>query len=310
MVVDIRSVDRIQKEFFFAILDAFFTQATGHAYADFADIDDFGSTITQNIKLPTAAGFQAFSEVYDELQKFYARNSIALFSSSKLLGGMKLVLGGSRFTVTHFHSVRKMLLYADTILIPDPIMPWIESERKEEEFRDILFLENVFILLHLKPLVDATLPYPAVLVFPSFEKSLEEHDVATKNGISELVRTFLSHHIGVTTSSTDELVGYVKTHEENFLVSIDKTKLFIAPGGELSDSLPVSLAKYRAEQTKCTTSFATQVNSMTDGLFVLYGLFERLGLQYHLFENADELTAQPMLCIPAQWHYYNLCTQL
>ncbi|HSE16286.1 MAG TPA: hypothetical protein VLB46_04490 [Pyrinomonadaceae bacterium] len=28
-----------------------------------------------------------------------------------------------------FDSVRKMLLYADTILIPDPILPWLESER-------------------------------------------------------------------------------------------------------------------------------------------------------------------------------------
>jgi hypothetical protein len=46
---------------------------------------------------------------------------------------MKLVLGGSsRFLESQLNAVRQLLLYADTVLIPDPILPWIEVDRSEE----------------------------------------------------------------------------------------------------------------------------------------------------------------------------------
>jgi hypothetical protein len=35
---------------------------------------------------------------------------------------------------------------------------------------------------------------------------------------------------------------------------------------------------------------------------------ERLDPQYHLMENSDELGSHPFVCIPAQSHYYELCT--
>jgi hypothetical protein len=35
-------------------------------------------------------------------------------------------------------------------------------------------------------------------------------------------------------------------------------------------------------------------------------LSERLSRQFHLLDNARAFTAQPMLTIPAQWHYYEL----
>jgi hypothetical protein len=55
-------------------------------------------------------------------------------------------------------------------------MPWLERDRREERFRHVLLLKAVHTLLQLKPLVDADLRYPPVVVFPSWEKSLEEHD--------------------------------------------------------------------------------------------------------------------------------------
>ena len=102
------------------------------------------------------------------------------------------VLGGSSsFKASQFNSVTQSLLYADTILIPDPVMPWIESDRKEERFRNIRMLEAVFGILHIKPLVDAEFRYPAVMVFPSWEKLLEHNDAQTQAGISTLIGDFI-----------------------------------------------------------------------------------------------------------------------
>lgn len=33
---------------------------------------------------------------------------------------------------------------------------------------------------------------------------------------------------------------------------------------------------------------------------------ERIAPQYHVLENAEELAAQPMMTIPAQWHYHEI----
>lgn len=52
------------------------------------------------------------------------------------------------------------------------------------------------------------------------------------------------------------------------------------------------------------------VEAASDAMFVWYALNERLIPQYHLLENANELSSQPMLYVPAQWHYYSLCADM
>lgn len=42
------------------------------------------------------------------------------------------------------------------------------------------------------------------------------------------------------------------------------------------------------------------------GSKVLIGIFERLSPQFHLFENAEELTAHPLLSVEQQGHYFKL----
>ena len=121
---------------------------------------------------------------WNALIEYYGHRKMSGFQEASKLGGMKLVLGGgSHFTATHLQAERKMLLHADTILIPDPVLPWIEVEREAERFKFVNLLQNIFMLLHLKPLVDVELSYPAIWVFPSFEKSLEEKGEETKTGI-------------------------------------------------------------------------------------------------------------------------------
>jgi len=47
----------------------------------------------------------------------------------------------------------------------------------------------------------------------------------------------------------------------------------------------------------------------SDAELVWLGICERIAPQYHLLENAEELGAQPMLCLLPHWHYYKLCSE-
>jgi len=155
----------MQQEFF-NILEEFFQRATGSSAEDFAALNNFPETIRENAEKLGKQGESAWRWGVDALNGYYQRHQFDNFNEARSYGGMKVVLGGgSRFLTTQLNAVRKMLLYTDTILIPDPVYPWLEVERTEEKLRHVNMLQNVFTLLHLKPLVDANLTYPAIFVF-------------------------------------------------------------------------------------------------------------------------------------------------
>ncbi|HEV2221724.1 MAG TPA: DUF5677 domain-containing protein [Candidatus Acidoferrales bacterium] len=300
-------IGAVQREFF-DILDEFFRRATGCSAEDFSPLDSFGERIRAKASKLGTRGGQALLYAHEALRTFYGRFGPHLFSEAKNLGGLKLVLGGtSRFGESQFKSVLKMLLYADTILIPDPILPWIESPRAEERFRNVQLLEAAFVLLHLKPLADADLPLVPMLVFPSFEKSLDERDPTTQTRMSLLIAQILSHFLGRKLYSIAELQDFAINEEVEFMRTVDQKKLFVAPGGRVGQPLEEALAKYSEEIKQWRSDgFQGAVKDLPKGLLLLNGLMERLAPQYHLLENAQELSSCPMLSLTAPWHYYSL----
>jgi len=298
----------IQQEYF-QILAEFFERSTGKSATAFASPDTFGETIKKDSKKIATRAEDAFPWGVNALIDFYNRHKTSVFQSAHEIGGMKLVLGGSsQFTDTHLQAVRKMLLYADTILIPDPILPWIEVEREAEKFQNVKLLQNIFILLHLKPLVDADLTYPAIIVFPSYEKTLETKDDETKRGIDRLVSDFFSYYTGNRFESMEAILHYAITSEKAFLQQVEKNRLFIPPGGVAGSNITKAIEDYRQDiKTWRSEQHAKTYLSLPDGALVMNGISERLVPQWHLLENADELHSQPMLCLNAHWHYYTLC---
>ncbi len=149
-------------------------RATGKSPTEFATVETFGDVIRASSRQIAARCEAAFAWLDREVRAFQAREGPDAYQAAKQLGGMRLVLGGgSRFLRSQLDSVSTAVLYSDTVLIPDPVMPWLEKDRREERFRHVLLLQAVHTLLHLKPLVDADLHYPPVVVFPSYEKLLE-----------------------------------------------------------------------------------------------------------------------------------------
>jgi len=300
----------VQRELF-RILDEFFRRATGSSAEDFAPLGSFSERIRREAEKIGQRGPQAFLYVHEALRVFYRRFASYTFSEAKSLPGLKLVLGGtSHFGEAQFNSVRKVLLYGDSILIPDPVFPWIESARAEERFRNVRFLEAAFTVLHLKPLVDADLPALPIVVVPSFEKSLEENDPTTQNQISLLITKVLSHYLGRRFESIDQLQDFAGTRESDFLDTVDRQKLFVAPGATVGQPLGEAFEQYVAEIEQWRSqSYRAAMKELPKGLVVLSCLIERLAPQYHLLENAQELSACPLIALPAPWHYYGLVSR-
>src|SRR6266567_2770298 len=134
----------LQREFF-AILGDFFKNATGESPDDFANVDEFGDAVHRKGKQFAPRAIKAFEKAAGDLKIFYGKGGVTTFQQARAVGGMKLVLGGgSRFTSSLLASVRKMALYADTILIPDPVLPWLEVDRTEERFRHATCFKQSF----------------------------------------------------------------------------------------------------------------------------------------------------------------------
>jgi hypothetical protein len=300
----------VQREFF-EILDEFFRRATGSPAEEFAPLDSFGEMIRTEAQKIGPRAPQAYMYAYEALGSFYERFGSHLFTEAKALGGLKLVFGGSsQLNRSQFEAVRKMLLYADSILIPDPILPWIESPRVEEGFRSVRFLEAAFFLLHFKPLVEGDLPRPPILIFPSFEKSLEERDPSTQARIETFVTRILSHYLGHQFETLEKVQRFATTQEADFMREVDEKNLFVAPGGYVGEPLHDALDRYDEEKRQWRSeSYRTTMAGLPKGVLLLNGLIERLVPQYHLLENAAELSSCPLVALHAPWHYYSLVSK-
>ena len=295
----------------FEVFQEFFERATGkRRLQEFATFDSFDGVVHENAEELTRRFPEALKFAWDRLPKLYDPSDLRAFDDAQRAVGLKLVLGGSsRFGETHLDSVRKMLLYADTILIPDPVLPWMESPRSEERFRFVLLLQTIFTVLHLKPLVDADLPYPAVVVFPSFEKSLEEKDPITRAGIDDFSTQIFAEKLNIGFGSLAEVAGFATTNPADFLQKVEAERVFVGP--QIDPSLPLRehIREYREHiQNWRSTEEQAKAAAFSDAQLVFQGIVERLGPQYHLLENAEETSANPMICIPNQWHYYTVCT--
>ena len=252
----------------------------------------------------------AVNDAVAELAQFYADNSIPLFQDAKRLGGVKAVSGGQRvFGPSGLTAVRIAGLYCDTQLIPDPIYPHLASELHLNA-RHLQLAIDLFHILTLRPLIDARLPEPPVVVFPSFEQQLQSNDPVTMAGVSALTVKVVAPVLDATLSTVDELFEYAKTHEQDFCEAVMRERLFVPPGVTPGVTMTAQEAAriYLAELEGIrSTETVETMKRLPTGVLIMNGILERLSPQYHLLENAGEMVAQPLLSQPVQWHYFERC---
>lgn len=284
-----------------------FAAFTGHSYDAFPSEVELASAARQRAQHESPAMIRAFEEACAGLGKFYRDHGSELWAHARELGGLKLVLGGQRtFGPSAFRGVRKMALYVDTQLIADPVFPFFERQL-DLKAGYVELLRQLYHLLQLTPLVQATLPVPPVFVFPSFEKVLEDGDVQTQIGIHDLVAQTLGAACGVVLTTMDEVTQFVRAEPDRFIDGVMREQLFLPPGvapGEIV-SAGAAVERYIAEVSQYRTAESVrQLGKLPVQAVLLTGIAERLAPQYHLLENATELSAQPMLTQVAHWHFF------
>ncbi len=304
----------IYQDRYFEILTEFFLSVTGCLPREFSPLDRFSESIQgMAISLrenPSRAesAMVAFSNLERELKKLYSEEGGKAFSAAKKLDACKLNLGGSsRFLGTQLNATRKSLLYSDTVLIPDPVMPWLEKSRDEEKFSHVIPLQMVFFILHLSDLKGSEFDLPPFFVFPSFEKSLEEHDQQTQENSIQLITDVFSHYVDSGIAHPQDIIDLAARNPSLYFEKIERAKLFVSPGSEPGGSLKVELENYKSEMRHWRSEdWCNEMFSQGDASVVTNAIFERIMPNYHLLENADELRSHPFLCVDAQAYYYQL----
>lgn len=300
----------LQREYF-AILDEFFQRMVGKSASEVNSDEDALDLTWKRLNGPSGPEKDPYSWARDRLLLFQVTFRDELARMPRDVGGVKLLLGGGRFSGAYSTAIQRTILYADTILIPDPLLPWLEEEREAERFQLIPFLQATYHLLRYKPLVDADLPYPALLVFPTWERTQLAPQAPLRDELDRFFIKFINHYVGVTLESMEELVDYIRNREQDFLQAVEARHLFVPPEGRAGIPIRDAVSHYREwiEQGR-TGDYLHQSRQASDGALVFTGIYERLSPQFMMMRSSDALTAQPLLAVPSQWHYYSLVTKV
>jgi hypothetical protein len=246
----------------------------------------------------------------DELRDFYNKHRLALYQQAKKLGGVKFVVGGQRaFEFSALQGIRISGLYADTQLIPDPIYPHLTADLQLNA-QQLQLTFSLYYLLKLKPLVDAQLPVPAVFVFPSFEQELQERDSVTMTGLNDLMVRVVGNACQETFTRAEEVFEFAAKHEDQFVDAIARAHLFVPPGADPAKQMsPRDSARRYLMELEGVRDQGTleDMKRLPLGVLLLNGIMERLQPQYHLFENSEDLDAQPLLTQAVHWYYFEKC---
>lgn len=293
------------------ILNEFFVAIVGKEIILFNTFEEVHQEILRNSRNLHNA-INAFADLSSRLEPLYARSGTEAYKFAKELDACKLVLGGSsRFYGTQLNATKRALLFSDTVLIPDPILPYLEKNRSEERFFYMSIIEATFYILQMNELNSKDFDILPFFVFPSWEKSLEQRDLDTQEQIKQLITDIFTHYVDSGIKSFDEIYNFSVNHEQIFLEQIAKNKLFVAPGRKPGEDIRTAMEFYKEEMLRMRSKeWCEEHLRKPDKLLIINAISERISPQFHLLENADELKSNPLLCIDSQAHYYKLVTSM
>lgn len=296
----------------FRLYEEIFVGLTGAASDAVKSEDEIKARMLDRLRNRNDDAFDDFNATTGELEQFYLQNATSMFNIAKSLGGVKVVTGGQRtYGPSALAATRVAGLYCDTQLIPDPVHPFFTGNLHLNAMHLQLAI-TLFYILPLRPLVDARLPEPPVLVFPSFEQSLEEKDAITQSGIASLMVKVVAPACDANLKTIEDLYEFARKHENSFLDAMSRERLFVPPGGDpksvgtAQEAATIYLRELKGIRRDDVLS---AMERLPRGVLVVNGILERLRPLYHLMENAEELVAQPMLSQRVHWYYFERCAQ-
>lgn len=311
--IDYKRINELNRELF-EFYHEVFSSATDSSPEKFVpkgsdfsmEIKRLGAKLKGN-KIKSERAHANYLNALERLDNHYRNSNEERFKAAQNTAGMKLVLGGKQsFSESSLKAVQSMLLYGDSILIPDPVFRWIEGENVNEKFRHVQMLEDIYYLSQLSPIINSDLETPPLIIFPSWEKSLELHDEQTQDGIELLAIQFFSNALNMKFDDLIEIKEYAHSKPDRFLKGIEDNKLFISWGRSINENLNEAIANQRKEYRKWRTKeYVDKIEKISDAELVLISIVERLIPQFHILDNAETFNAFPLMSLKQHWHYYS-----
>lgn len=314
------SFERLYIVEYFNILDNFFRLFTGKSPQKFSSFKD----ITKNIRIffielmdnikTNNQRLKAVDMLEEQLKDFYDRHLQKALAFAQNDHSHKLLIGGSNsFGFLQYNAVKAAALMAPTILIPDPVLPWIAEEKKNEKFRFANILKEAFSILQLRPLVESEWENPPVWIFPYHEEIPDENypeNPVTRARYEVLVGDFFHNFISNSVSTYAEALDYAKQNADEFLKKVDENRLFIPWNCKPAITLEQALTSHRENlRSSKNKQGAAKILALPKAELVFEGITERLRHQTLLIENLDQFNAAPLLPVDSHAHYASLCSE-
>lgn len=305
---------------YFTLLEEFFEVFTGKTVDDFSSIKDISKTIRlffldlmDNIK-GNKQRLQYVDMLEQKLNAFYEKHREKVMEKAAEIGSYKLLLSGSNsINLPQFNAIKIASLFADVILIPDPVLPWFAEEKKNEKFKLANILKEVFSILKLKKLSELNYEIPQILVIPLHEEIYEPDKIVnsvTQAKYEVLVADFFHTYINRDINSFTSAVEFAESNSAEFLEKADENKLFVPPGREPGLDLKTAIKKFKEDiREKRNKIEADVICGMPDNQLVLEGILECLWPQIFLIENLDRFRCAPLLPVETHAHYAYLCSR-
>jgi len=115
-------VSLYQNEYFEILLE-FFIGVTGKTPEAFCETKQ----VFQGNDAKSRKIFQSFLILEEKFKKLYEKENIECFKAAKNIDCFKTNLRKK------LNATRKSILFSDIVLIPDAVMPWLETEREHEQ---------------------------------------------------------------------------------------------------------------------------------------------------------------------------------
>jgi hypothetical protein len=146
-----------------------------------------------------------------------------------------------------------------------------------------------------------------VVVFPSFDRLLQQHDQSSREKLTEFVGGTLGVLLNLPLTCIEDAVAFATAHPEEFLEAVRVKQLLVAPGGPIGEPLDQALRRYMSEIGEWRTcDYMSFMSNLSDAQKVCNALLERLEPQFHLIDNSIAMRAQPLLSVEQQAYYFKL----
>lgn len=288
----------------FARMNDAFSILTDRPATSFQNITDFYSEFQRpkygNDRL------KIFSRKINNLFKFYCENALDKDVEIPRYSG-SFILSGPRFHPATFQSVTSMALYADSIFIPDPVLPWLERRRIEESEPIATMFEILFNVLQLSPLIDEGIPGTPVALFPTWSKTREIFSITEQWEMNQSVTQFFSYYLDCEFKNIEEVSEFGRIESQHFRAKIKEHNLFQPFGGtgdiidlHLDEALTLQKEYYGENRSP---EYAKRLARLSDEEIIILGIRERLAPVHTLLSQCAEHGGQPMNWLPAQWYF-------